>query len=236
MFKRRKNIWGVSVRGPAHYANGLPNQDSFLIKKTRKGLVAVVADGLGSKPHSDKGAREACRAVLKAIRTFENLSVQIYDLLLLIQGYWTVALKNFPASKCSSTCLFVYISDTGIFAARLGDGMIFLLGKDDTSSEMLTDIKEDSFSNATFCLTSKNIFSHWEVKKFSKELFSSILLCTDGISSDLKDGRQKDFVKEFSENVFKKNISQNKKDTEEMLVNWPVKGHSDDKTLVFIEL
>lgn len=75
-----KQVWGVSVRGTAHEACGLPNQDSFLIRKTQNGVAAVVADGLGSKPYADAGSRQACRAAIRAIKTFENRSdIAIYS-------------------------------------------------------------------------------------------------------------------------------------------------------------
>ena len=232
-----KQIWGVSIRGPAHEACGMPNQDSLLIRKTQNGLAAVAADGLGSKPYADAGSRQACRAAVKALKTFENRTdITMPDLLMLIQSYWISALTKYPASRCSSTCLFLYVTDTEITAARLGDGMIFLLGKNGSDSALLTDAKEDSFINATDCLTSENILSKWEVKKYERSLFTSAVICTDGIASDLQDGKQEDFVQELTAQSLDNSVSKNKRDAKKWLTAWPVRGSGDDKTLIFMEL
>lgn len=232
-----KQVWGVSVRGTAHTACDMPNQDAFLIRKTQNGVVVVVADGLGSKPYADVGAQQACRAAVRAVKTFENRSdIEFRDLLMLIQSYWVCALTAYPASKCSATCLFLYVTDTEITAARLGDGMICLLGKNITDSVLLTDEKEDSFINATDCLTSENVLSKWEVKKYERSLFTSAVMCTDGIASDLQDGVQRDFVQELTTQSVQKSVYKNKNEAKKWLTAWPVTGPSDDKTLIFMEL
>lgn len=232
-----RQVWGVSVRGTAHAYRGLPNQDAFLIRKTQNGVTAVVADGLGSKPYADVGAQQACRAAVRAIKTFENRSdIAFSDLLMLIQSYWISALTAYPASKCSATCLFVYVTDTDITAARLGDGMICLLGKNAADSVVLTDEKEDSFANATDCLTSEHILSKWEIKKYERSLFTSAVICTDGIASDLQDGAHRDFVRELTIQSVQKSVYKNRSDAKKWLTAWPVTGSGDDKTLIFMEL
>lgn len=232
-----RQVWGVSVRGTAHAYRGLPNQDAFLIRKTQNGVTAVVADGLGSKPYADVGAQQACRAAVRAIKTFENRSdIAFSDLLMLIQSYWISALTAYPASKCSATCLFLYVTDTDITAARLGDGMICLLGKNAADSVVLTDEKEDSFANATDCLTSEHILSKWEIKKYERSLFTSAVICTDGIASDLQDGAHRDFVRELTIQSVQKSVYKNRSDAKKWLTAWPVTGSGDDKTLIFMEL
>ena len=57
----------VSVIGPGHLLNGQANQDSVLVKRVPNGWLAVVCDGMGSKPHSDIGSRQACRAALPTL-------------------------------------------------------------------------------------------------------------------------------------------------------------------------
>ena len=232
-----RQVWGVSVRGTAHAYRGLPNQDAFLIRKTQNGVTAVVADGLGSKPYADVGAQQACRAAVRAIKTFENRSdIAFSDLLMLIQSYWISALTAYPASKCSATCLFLYVTDTDITAARLGDGMICLLGKNAADSVVLTDEKEDSFANATDCLTSEHILSKWEIKKYERSLFTSAVICTDGSASDLQDGAHRDFVRELTIQSVQKSVYKNRSDAKKWLTAWPVTGSGDDKTLIFMEL
>ena len=61
----------VSVIGPGHIINGQPNQDSTLVKRVPSGWLAVVCDGMGSKPHSDVGSRLACLAAFDVIKAVD---------------------------------------------------------------------------------------------------------------------------------------------------------------------
>ena len=238
-----KKTWGASVRGPSHVLRGLPNQDRFIIKQTKNGVVAVVADGLGSKRFSDKGSKEVCRTVVKTIKKFEksqkkNRLFPINDIFLIIQREWSLSLKQkgYNPRHCSSTCLLVYISKKNIFTARLGDGMIFMLGKNEEDNALITDEKDDCFANTTYCLTSSDISNKQEISIFEKSKFSSIVLCTDGVSNDIEEKKHADFVKEIRKKSLQNRRKVNSLNMKTALLTWPVKGHSDDKTIVFIEV
>jgi len=101
---------------------------------------------------------------------------------------------------------------------------------------VLTDEKEDSFANATDCLTSEHILSKWEIKKYERSLFTSADICTDGIASDLQDGAHRDFVRELTIQSVQKSVYKNRSDAKKWLTAWPVTGSGDDKTLIFMEL
>ncbi len=236
-----KKSWGASVRGPGHILSKLPNQDSFLIKQTHKGFVAIVSDGLGSKRHSSKGSKQACLSVLEAIKKFEKNkkeNISLKDLFASIQKNWELSLKkqNYQLKHCSATCLFVYIQKESILTARLGDGMIFLLANTEKNHTLISDEKEDSFSNTTYCLTSSDVLNKWDFSTFKKSDFSSVVLCTDGISNDIKEDTIVDFIKELRRDSLRNKRSVNVKNMEKALLQWPVKGHSDDKTIVFVEV
>lgn len=238
-----KKSWGASVRGTSHILRSLPNQDSFIIKQTKNGMIAVVADGLGSKRFADKGSKEACRAVVKTIKAFEktqkkNKPFPINNIFLIIQKEWSLSLKQkgYDPKQCSSTCLFVYITQKNIFTARLGDGMIFVLGKNEDDNTLITDEKDDCFANTTYCLTSSDILNKQEISIFEKNKFSSIILCTDGVSNDIEEKKYADFVKDIRKNSLQNSRKINSLNMKTALLNWPVKGYSDDKTIVFIEV
>ncbi|PID27391.1 MAG: hypothetical protein CR982_05455 [Candidatus Cloacimonadota bacterium] len=238
---RSKKNWGASIKGPSHILNNLPNQDSFIISKSYKGVVAVVADGLGSKRHSEKGSKQACIAVLKAIKCLEKISkknkhTKILDIFPLIHKYWEKPLKRYGVKNCASTCLFTYITTKHILTARLGDGMIYLLGKQGNKDIVISDDKEESFSNTTISLASNNAFSRWDIKILRTNQTESIILCSDGISNDIKENAWTNFVKELRKKSLKNSRKKNIKNIKEVLLQWPVKGHSDDKTIVFIEV
>lgn len=238
-----KQAWGTSVRGPAHILSKLPNQDHFIITQTKVGVIAVVADGLGSKRFSDKGSQEACKTVVKGITAFEKAKKRhkpfpVTDLFLLIQREWRRRLsqRGYDPVQCSSTCLFVYITQKNILTARLGDGIIFMLAKNEEENVLITDEKEDCFANTTYSLTSSDILKKQEIAIFKRNAFSSILLCTDGVSNDITESKHADFIKEIRKTSVQNNRKINSLNMKTTLLNWPVKGHSDDKTIVFIEV
>ena len=227
--------WGASVRGPGHTERDLPNQDSFLIRTYRWGVVAVVSDGLGSKRFSHIGSAAACRAVVKAIeKARENKEFDAADLLELIRAYWLVELAPLRSKDCSATCLFTYINDESVVIGRLGDGMIGLLGKDGHPDRVFSDDKEDSFANTTHSLTSTSALRHWEILRLSRTACTALVLCTDGVSADIANGKEAAFMHELYASTKEKRSKKNSLECRHWLTNWPTKGHSDDKTLVFL--
>ena len=60
----------------------------------------------------------------------------------------------------------------------------------------------------------------------------SIVLCSDGISEDIQKDKILDFFKGYVSSYKDINSTKRTKDIKHWLKNWPVKGHSDDKTIV----
>ena len=63
-------VWksfGVSMIGPGHIKNGIPNQDYFMDKHSKNFDCIVVSDGVGSCVRSDRGSQVACRAVIDTV-------------------------------------------------------------------------------------------------------------------------------------------------------------------------
>lgn len=54
--------WGASRRGRSHVKNNTPRQDSFGISAIHDGLVAIVADGVGSTESAEKASEAAVAA------------------------------------------------------------------------------------------------------------------------------------------------------------------------------
>ncbi len=57
-------------------------------------------------------------------------------------------------------------------------------------------------------------------------------MCSDGISEDIQKDKILDFFKGYVSNYKNMKSSKRIKDIKLWLKNWPVKGHSDDKTIV----
>lgn len=63
---------GCSVIGGSHVRKGLPNQDSYLVRRDPKNgaLFVAVADGVGSEPRAEEGSSFAVRAAADAMSHF----------------------------------------------------------------------------------------------------------------------------------------------------------------------
>jgi serine/threonine protein phosphatase PrpC len=95
----------------------------------------------------------------------------------------------------------------------------------------MEDVKTEFFSNVTECLNDSYNARAWEIKEIPAEGVEVILLCTDGIANDIEPEKRHDFALSIYE-CYK--VMERKKRSREItkwLNEWPVPGHSDDKTL-----
>lgn len=218
--------WGVSQIGPLHIQNSIPNQDSYIVKEYSWGIIGVVCDGLGSKKYSHIGSRELTKSIVQASKIFDfSKDIKLFEPL--VRSLWTMNIDPYNQDETSTTLLFVIVKNKKIYIGRVGDGAIAIFGK--TSS--LIEEDKDSFTNYTTpfgreSLIGWKIYNEWEV--------DSVVLCSDGISEDIKKDKLLDFFEKYLLNY--KDISSNKRTYEikKWLENWPVRGHSDDKTIVAI--
>ena len=232
MFNLIWSSWGVSAIGPLHVRTGIPNQDSWMARRYKWGNVVVVSDGLGSKAHSDFGSKAACFAVIEAAKSYQkDPNAKIIDILRLIHAYWLVQTAPFSPSDCSATCLFAIQIEGVITLGRLGDGMIAVSGKSKKSSFIMDENKQDSFSNFTNSLQQEFKPGQWETATVESDECKAVVLCTDGISDDLLPEKQMSFAEELCSTYKDLNAVKRHKDIKRWLSEWPVPGHTDDKTI-----
>lgn len=226
------NSWGATVIGPLHVKIGLPNQDSWMVRRYKWGSVIVVSDGLGSRVHSDHGSKAACLAVFEAAKSFHKCPhAKMPDILRLIHANWLVKIAPYSSSDCLATCLFAIQIEGFITLGRLGDGMIIALGETEENHLILEDNKQDSFSNRTNSLQQEFKSDQWEIATIESAACNAVVLCTDGISDDLLPEKQLAFAQELYLTYVDLEVETRKKDIKRWLNEWPVPGHSDDKTL-----
>jgi serine/threonine protein phosphatase PrpC len=224
--------WGMSATGPLHIKMKLENQDCWMARDYKWGQVVVVSDGLGSKLHSAYGSRTACRAVLEASKIFANHSeARIDNLPALIHAIWILKTAPYKYSDCAATCLFVIHYGGNLIIGRLGDGMIAALSENGRESILLSDDKQDSFTNYTYCLHADFHAEKWEMQILDASLYKGVLLCTDGISEDLLSDRKIEFAQDVYSNYTDCSSIERNTDIRRWLHEWPVKGHTDDKTI-----
>lgn len=225
--------FGASVIGPGHVATGKPNQDAWASFHHPWGDGVVVSDGLGSKPHSDWGSAAACRAVEIAVAELsqsrpEDRSTQA-NLLARIREEWLRAIKPLSPNDSAATCLFAVVDLSGrLHLGLLGDGaVVAVLGDDSVTA--LTDDKEGGFSNVTNALSQSVGPESWQVATVPVAECKAVMLCTDGVSDDVED--LSGFVRGLTKSVASLASSAASRRIRDMLSNWPVPKHSDDKTL-----
>ena len=232
MLNQRWNSWGASVIGPLHVKAGIPNQDSWIARQYTWGNVVVVADGLGSKAHSDKGSKAACLAVCEAAKRYRNNpEAKILDILRLIHANWMLNIAPFSSSDCLATCLFAIQMAEIITLGRLGDGIIVAVGDAKENCLILSDNKQDSFSNYTNSLCQTFKPNQWEIATIKSAECNVAILCTDGISDDLLPEKQMTFAQALYSTYADMEPRKRTRDVKRWLIAWPVPGHADDKTI-----
>ncbi|WP_445778063.1 protein phosphatase 2C domain-containing protein [Shewanella sp.] len=218
----------VSVIGPGHLLSGQPNQDSVLVKRVPTGWLAVVCDGMGSKPHADLGSKKACLATFEVIKRVE-FSIESKTLIKLIYQQWLNSLGDIKASDAVTTCLVAWVSNNGeIRTFQLGDGLIL------TSQQVTKRLNKNDFGNITTGLGKSKQFSDWQVTQQQLSVGDVIALMTDGISEDLNQGMEISFVNTIVESTFGKSTRQAKAWLKNEFRNWCTPNHTDDKSLAVL--
>lgn len=218
------NGWGVSEIGPLHIKENIPNQDSCVVKKFSWGIVGVVCDGLGSKKYSHIGSKSLVEAIIKTAQLFDfKKDIGLFEPLL--KSLWDINISPYSQDETATTLQFCIVKNKKIYIGRVGDGAIVILGKE------TLHLEEDKqvFTNYTIPF-GRNEKIKWHI--FDDSEIDSIVLCSDGISEDLKKDKLLEFFQNYIENY--KGMQTNKRvyEIKKWLKNWPVKGHSDDKTIV----
>jgi len=213
-------VFGYSLIGKYHIENNMPNQDSFFYKVHNNLISAAVADGLGSRRYSHLGSFLLTKNVVKLSRLFYGNKILFEKKLkdIFIEG---IKKLNVNMNDALSTLMFAIIKNGKIYIAKIGDGDIIILGKDNFVIE-----ENKNFGNITNPYGYKNL--NWY--EFNEKEVDFIFLATDGISDDLLD--KLGFAKAFKEYFEKLPKYKLLKESEKMLKNWNVKGSVDDKTFV----
>ncbi len=188
---------------------------------------AVVCDGMGSRPRSEIGSREAAKAAICSIKSLDFDA----DRKLVVQTLyrsWLERLKglNVQPADAVTTCILVWGMSDGRFRyAHLGDGML------SSPVATLSTGGSSEFSNETTGLGLSKSLSDWRFGSDTLQAHdNSLILMSDGISEDLTDPQS--FSRYLSSELLKKSQRQAKSWLRRQLNDWPTPGHSDDKTLV----
>ena len=217
--------WSNSVIGPLHLLNGIPNQDYAKFYISNKITIGVVCDGLGSKKYSHIGSKTLADSLIKCAKIFD-FSKDISLFKSLLKSIWDIEKYPYSDMDTGTTLLFCIIQKGIVRIGMVGDGAIVLLGKQD---KIITPDKNDSFGNITrsFGANSDIIWHEYKASDID-----SVVMFTDGISDDLAPERMINFASNFVVEYKNKHQVQREIIINKWLKEWPVRGHSDDKSIL----
>lgn len=223
---------GASVIGPRHFDLGEPNQDAMALAGCRGGWIAAVADGLGSRPRSDVGARSACQISRRILRT-APIDFDLTATLPLTYQQWLEAIQPISPRDAATTLLFSRVTAEGdVHAAQLGDGL--LLVRCAGEFRRITP-ERTAYGNQTWALESKHEMDKWSVTQGRlTEPGDGIVMMTDGVADDLEPAQLSEFFDALYQDLSTRNRRRGRRWLQSELKDWATPLHSDDKTLVVI--
>lgn len=225
---------GSTLIGKLHVDLGIENQDSFIIREYNFGTVMVVADGLGSLKYSNIGSKMVCEAVCEASKIWiNNDNKNIRNLIKLIHIIWEMKIFPYEKKDCGTTCLFsIVINDRNkAIIGQIGDGLLAYIRGNEFN---ILKEKNDDFLNITNSIHDVKKFSEWSYEEFSLESSNlTLLMCTDGVSEDIVENKQKEFILELESMLInKRSIKQRNKKLKKILKDWKNPYGDDDKTII----
>ena len=218
---------GISVKGSYHDIN----QDSFRIKRLKKGFVAALSDGLGSKRFSHYGSRAICESAVEAAESCDDelMDIDPVEFVGRVHECWLKMINGYKISDCYATLLVFVIYAVKGFAVRLGDGFIGLWADDQI--KILFDKKDDYFANETDCVTENLLYDKMEIYEFEISELRGGVLCSDGIGiGNMAAEDLLSFTRDFVDGYGGMSAEEISGDIRAWLRGWP---GSDDKTLTF---
>ena len=237
-------VWrgfGDSEIGPLHQRLGVPNQDAYHLELKSEPILIALSDGLGSKPLSHLGAQAVSRAVVRLAQhcmddVIDAQVVEPMSLIELLHSFWLEELQGIDIEQCSCTALFAIVLGEQTFIAQIGDGDCCIItskqGECEQHVRFLTDKDDDLFANQTHSLGEIFQASEWQFYLQPTAELDACFLVTDGISDDLALDHRANFYVELLNQYRQLTDEQIKADVRRWISQWPVVGHSDDKTIV----
>lgn len=220
---------GATVTGPAHWQDGLPNQDAMGVYGARKGWCIAIGDGLGSRQLSHLGSAKAVQLVKQYVRQGCMRSAQALGLA--VRNAWLEHYSD-RYRYYETTCLWAHVDVSGRGrVGQAGDGLVLLRAR---GVFQVVSGQRQGFGNQTSTLAQADI-GQWETLEF--ELHSpgdGVLLMTDGISDDLIPEQ----LELFFDTIYHRFTRTNKRRMRiwlaRELLDWSTPRHGDDKSIAGI--
>ena len=180
--------FSISRQGESHIRHALPCQDSsasFVVsaEEEPRFAVAVVADGVGSEPHSDEGSRVAVDTVAHTLQDALEADEQPQDMLLVVEDAFEEALntvldvaegQELPFAQFATTLTAAVFDGSTLWFGHAGDDGIVVMHADG-SYEMVTERHEGELANSVVPFG----VHHWQFGEVTD--VASCVLMTDGV-------------------------------------------------------
>lgn len=157
----RYNVCAASRPGSKHDFLEENNQDAWAVEHLGDGVVMVVCDGAGSRPHSRLGADRVAAmaaAFLKELDWAAGFKPQAEEFLRLVQSRLTADAeeRGLSATDLSCTVLAAAATSRGLRALQIGDG--FIVARPDAAAryELLLPIAKGEHANETVFVTQQD--------------------------------------------------------------------------------
>ncbi|WP_353544020.1 protein phosphatase 2C domain-containing protein [Deinococcus xinjiangensis] len=242
--EKKDLLWfGASVAGPAHQEANMPCQDAWAVGRwlddERQPVVCgVVCDGLGSRPLARQGALAGIRAAKAAARQWARAPDAPVSLLVrLLEVLWRLEVAPAPAVDCATTCLILLVlpgsEERRVVGCVLGDGLAVVETIDGIKT--LGGRLPGLFSNETLALGTVHHMNDWQILDLKTPGQLRVLLLSDGIADDVPTEHVASFLSWGNEFETRSPKGRGRA-LRRALERWPVPGHTDDKTLVYMRL
>ncbi|WP_200304267.1 PP2C family serine/threonine-protein phosphatase [Streptomyces adelaidensis] len=188
-------IHGLSVEGYRHRRQGLPCQDACAYATTSSVAVLAVADGAGSRPRSEEGARLAVKLAAEHFARRAKAAVEVQPgeaVHELLRDALRDVSEDFldrtgaDAQDFATTLTVVVLAPGWIGHLTVGDGFVVVrAGTEDGERQfhLLPQAAAASeYSNETVFLTSPDVARWTHTECVSDDGVDGVLLSTDGLA------------------------------------------------------
>lgn len=196
-------------RGSVHIRRKMPCQDYCLTKVVKGNIILADSDGISACIHSDVGSRLACEAVFKTVEAASascDSEEQLINRLMSVSfreklvQYWIAMVREEiyksgkdpgcdfvqELSTYGSTIMFAVITKNWIVTGNLGDGQIIVFN--DSYGIKLRDHAPKESSKVRSLVNPRCAREDFQVAKYPRRYFNSVMLSTDGIYESFERG------------------------------------------------
>ena len=198
---RHWRIAAATAAGSSHVRNNIPNQDAVDCRVVKAGssrvVVAVIADGAGSAPHSDEGSQIAVRAAAESMANGINKRPPAVSVKHLATSLVRDAIKraknavarhgkthNIPLRDLACTLIVAVAGERLITAAQVGDGAVVAFNTGSGAARTLCAADTGEYANETTFITSRSRpHQAADVGHVSGSDYDALALITDGLQN-----------------------------------------------------